>query len=135
MAYSDARNAHALLLETGEQKRTDATASIGVRISRDGTIVDAIPGTPGFSAGLGPGMQIIRVGGKTWSPDALRSALIASAKSRAPLVLSVQNVTVTRDLIVDYSDGLREPHLERSDGADVLKAILAPRAGVPAAVR
>ena len=135
LVYNDTRNEHALFLEKGELKRTDAGYSIGVRVHDDGTVIDAVPGTPGFAAGLVPGIKIIAVGGKKWSPDVLRAALLASEKGRTAVALRVENQTATADLTVDYHDGLREPHLERSSGADILKDIMAPHARPVAAVR
>ena len=129
IVYNDTRNDYLSLLEKGESKRTEAGYSLGLRIHDDGAVIDAVPGTQAFAAGLGPGMKVLAVGGRKWSADALRAALLASARSKAPLVLSFENGKVIKDVTIDYHGGLREPHLERAaSGADVLKDILAPRA-------
>jgi predicted metalloprotease with PDZ domain len=127
LEYTDSRNDYLTLLEQGENKRTDAGSSIGVRVHDDGEIIDAFPGTAAYAAGLGPGMKILAVAGARWSPDALRGALAAGKRTQSPLVLKVQNQTVTRDVTIDYHGGLREPHLVRTQSADLLAAILAPR--------
>jgi predicted metalloprotease with PDZ domain len=128
IVYNDTPNEHVRLLEKGELKRTAAGYSIGLHIHDDGVVIDAIPGTPAFTAGIGPGMKLLSIDGRKWSPAVLRERLAASAKSKAPLVLIVRNEPVTRTVSIDYHGGLREPHLERvASTADLLHDIVAPR--------
>jgi predicted metalloprotease with PDZ domain len=127
ITYTDMRNDYLRLLESGEQKRTEAGYSIGLRIKDDGSVIDAIPGSPAFTAGVAPGMKILSVSGRKWSPDALRGVLAASAANTTPIAMSIENTSVTKDVAIDYHGGLREPHLERTTNPDVLGQILAAR--------
>ena len=78
MTYTDVRNEYLQLIESGELKRTEAGYSIGLRVKDDGSVIDALPGSLAFKAGVGPGMKIVSVSGRKWSPDALRAALAAA---------------------------------------------------------
>ena len=128
LVYNDTPNEYVRLLETGEQHRVEAMWSLGLSVGDDGTIIDVAPGTPAFAAGLGPGMIVTQVDGHAWSPEALRAALVASEKSTVPVTLQVRNETVVNTVSIAYHGGLREPHLERTSGPDVLREILAPHA-------
>jgi predicted metalloprotease with PDZ domain len=128
LTYSDARNEHFKLLEAGEARRVDATASIGLRIRVDGTVQDAVPGSPAYRAGAGPGMRVISVNGRRWSPDVLRNALSAAKTTKDGITLQVDNNDVVSTLKVEYDEGQREPHLQRDPStANLLDQILAPR--------
>jgi len=128
VTYTDVRNDYLRLVESGELKRTEAGYSIGLRIKDDGSVLDAIPGSAAFKAGVGPGMKILSVSGRKWSPDALRASLAAAAASTSmPMTMTVENTSVTKEIKIDYHGGLRDPHLERTANPDVLAQILAPR--------
>ena len=51
--------------------------SIGLELREDGTITDTIEGMPAAVAGIGPGMKLIAVNGRQYSPEVLRDALKA----------------------------------------------------------
>jgi predicted metalloprotease with PDZ domain len=128
LTYSDARNDFVKLLESGEKKTTDLAFSLGLRVSTDGRIIDAIVGSPAFAAGLGPGMKIVSVGGKPFSPDAIRAAMTATARPGPALSLTVDKDGLVKTFAIDYHEGLRDAHLQRDTAVpDVLGAILASR--------
>ena len=132
LVYSDVRNDYLKDVEAGNEKLTDAGSSLGLRILEDGTLQDVIPGMPAYEAGLGPGMKLIAVNGRRWSPDVLRDALKASRAAPGGLALLVENGELFTTVSADYHDGLRQPHLERdSSKPDLLGQIIAPRAARP----
>ncbi|HEY8021291.1 MAG TPA: hypothetical protein VIH93_09325 [Thermoanaerobaculia bacterium] len=93
----------------------------------DGTVDDVVVGAPAWDAGLGPGMKLVAVGGRAWTPDLLPEAIRAAAVSTAPIELTVQQVDVLKTFRVTYHGGERFPHLERDAARpDLLSAILAP---------
>jgi predicted metalloprotease with PDZ domain len=94
--------------------------SIGLLTRDSGEVVDVIPDSPAWRAGIGPRMKITKVNAAAWSPDALRSAIVSKR-----LTLTVQNGAESFDAQVDGT-GARYPYLERSTGDDVMAAILAP---------
>lgn len=103
-----------------------ATASIGLDLEKDGTIVDVYPGTPAYDGGLGPSMKVLAVDGAAYSPEAL-SASIAHPRG-GKIALVVRNFDTVQTREIQYAGGLRYPHLERIPGThDYLTEILAPR--------
>ena len=88
LVYNDQRNQLLEDLENGGAELTDAGSSIGIRVNAQGTVVDAIPGTPAFTAGLAPGMKVIAVNGRRFSSDVLRDALRSKG---ATLTLLIEN--------------------------------------------
>jgi predicted metalloprotease with PDZ domain len=107
------------------KKTADFSFSLGVLVGEDGTIVDVVPGTVAFQAGLGPGMRITAVNSRRYSPTILREAVRAAKTSKAPIELQVENAEVSGNYKLDYHDGERFPHLERdSSKPDLLEQII-----------
>jgi predicted metalloprotease with PDZ domain len=127
--YNDTPNE---LLQAGEKFRraVDLTDSIGMIVRQEkkeseGTIMDVVPGMSAAQAGIAPGMKLVAVNGRKWSPEVLWAAL----KGRAPLQLLVENIGYYKTYTVNYNGGLRFPHLERMEGKpDMLGEIIHPRA-------
>jgi predicted metalloprotease with PDZ domain len=126
LVYSDVENENQKAF--GEANKTaDLSYSIGIKLNEDGAIGDAVPGTSGYAAGLGPGMKIIGVNGSAFSIDAVREAIRAAKSSPAPLELLVQNGGSLKTYSVNYHDGERFPHLERDPSRpDLLQQIIKP---------
>jgi predicted metalloprotease with PDZ domain len=94
---------------------------------------DVIHGGPAYNAGIGPGMKIIAVAGKQYSPEEMKRAIEGSKSSTTPMQLIVANGAQYQTRSIDYHGGLRSPHLVRDDSKpDYLSEILKPMA--PAAV-
>jgi predicted metalloprotease with PDZ domain len=132
LAYNNARNKAHEFLEAGENKQTDASYSLGLLVGEGGKIVDVMVGSPAYAAGLGPGMKLVRVNGKAYSPDVLRQAILADALSKSPMIVDVGmgGDKFPKTLSINYHEGLQEPHLERAGpAADVLHEIVKPHAG------
>jgi predicted metalloprotease with PDZ domain len=105
----------------------DFTASIGMRVKRDGTVVDSIPGMPAFESGVSPYLRIIAVNGRQFSVDELRRAIQASKSNSAAIELVATNTGTIETHSIHYRDGNRYPHLERVQGTpDLLDEILKP---------
>jgi len=113
--------------EEHRRKRVDLRASIGVFIDpKDGNLIDVVPDSPAFRAGLGPAMHVVAVNGRKFSEEGLRAAVARSATERIELL--VENAETFRTYQLEYTGGARYPYLERIAGRpDVLSAILAPR--------
>ncbi len=103
--------------------------SLGFSPEKDGKLDDVIVGSPAYRAGIGPGMKLIAVNGRRWTPDVLRTALKSAQESTAPIDLLIENAQFFRTYSVDYHDGEKNPHLERiSEQPDVLGILLTPLA-------
>src|SRR5205085_6017967 len=90
LVYNDQKNATMNASEKTSDV-VDLSFSLGIIVSKDGTITDAILGSPAYTAGVGPGMKLIAVNGRKYSKDIMRAALKASVSSRQPIALLVEN--------------------------------------------
>jgi predicted metalloprotease with PDZ domain len=125
LVYNDQPN---VFIHAAEKldKFADASYSLGFVVKKGGELQDVIYGSPAYLAGIGPGMKLVAVNGRAWSKDVLRDALRASKDSKQPVDLLVENAKFFKTYSVDYHDGVRNPHLERSQAADVLGEIVKP---------
>ncbi|MFZ1143000.1 MAG: M61 family peptidase [Candidatus Sulfotelmatobacter sp.] len=110
-------------------KFADLSYSLGFVVGKDGKLDDVIAGSPAYQSGLGPGMKLIAVNGRKWSPIVLHAALKAAQCGDQPIELLVENAQFFKTYSVGYHDGEKNPHLERvSKQPDVLGDILQPMA-------
>ena len=125
LVYNDQPN---LFIHTGEKlrKSVDASYSLGFVVREDGVLSDVIYGSPAYAAGIGPGMKLVAINGRAWSRDVLLDALRSSKDSQQPIDLLVENAKFFKTYSIAYHDGIRNPHLERIEGPDVLGEILTP---------
>lgn len=108
-------------------KFSDFSYSLGFSVSEGGDFHDVIVGSPAHAAGLGPGMKLVGVNGRKYSPPVLHEALKAAQGSAAPIELLVENGQYFKTYPVDYHGGDRNPHLERvAEKPDVLSDVLKP---------
>lgn len=108
-------------------KSLDRRWSIGLRLTDKGEVADSIETGPAARAGAGPGMKLIAVNGRKFSPEVLDAAIAAAHQDRKPIELMVESGDYYRTLSVGYFDGPRFPHLTRIPNAvdhlsEVLKA-------------
>jgi predicted metalloprotease with PDZ domain len=126
LIYNDTPN---LLQEAAEKiaKFADFSYSLGFVIEKDGKFEDVIVGSPAYQSGIGPGMKLVAVNGRKWTPEILHEALKAAQGSAQPVDLLVENAQFFKTYSVDYHDGEKNPHLERvGDQPDLLGDILKP---------
>ncbi len=116
-----------------EDKAQNYIPSLGFIVKEDGTIVDVVPGTLADKADVGPGMKVLGVNDRHFTPDRLREALTTSKTSKKPLRLLLENQDYFQNASLDYYAGNRYPFLERDKSRpDLLTEIfnpLVPRAG------
>jgi predicted metalloprotease with PDZ domain len=125
LVYNDQPN---VFIRTGEKlrKSVDVSYSLGFAVREDGELSDVIHGSPAYAAGIGPGMKLVAINGRAWSKEVLLDALRSAKESRQPTDLLVENAKFYKTYSIAYYDGIRNPHLERSEGSDVLGEILQP---------
>jgi predicted metalloprotease with PDZ domain len=108
-------------------KAGDFSYSLGFSIGADGKVRDVIVDSPAYQSGMGPGMRLVAVNGRKWSPPVLRAALKAAQGNNEPIEFLVENAQFFKTFTVAYHDGEKNPHLERvSEQADILGQILKP---------
>lgn len=126
LIFNDTQSDYQKALEEAN-KVADLSYSLGIKLTEDGGIGDAIPGTPAYAAGLGPGMKIVGVNGRAFSLDALREAIRAAKGTTASIELLAQNGGSLKIHSINYHDGERFPHLERDTShPDLLQEIIKP---------
>jgi predicted metalloprotease with PDZ domain len=126
LVYTDKPN---IFTHAAEEKFkvADFSYSLGFDAAEDGKLGDVIVGSAAFQAGIGPGMTLVAVNGKKWSPPLLRAAIKEAQSSHQPLQLLVEHAQFFKTYSVAYYDGEKNPHLERiSSQPDVLGDILKP---------
>jgi predicted metalloprotease with PDZ domain len=128
LVYSDRQSDYQKAEET-QRKRVDLEHSVGLEIDdKDGTIDAVTWDSPAYKAGLTEGMQILAVNGTSYSADLLKRTIRAAKASPAPIVLILRKADRYTIASLDYSGGLRYPHLERDASAPArLDQILTPR--------
>jgi predicted metalloprotease with PDZ domain len=106
----------------------NAAFSVGLIVKDDGTIEDTIEGMDAARASIGPGMKIIAVNGRRFTPQVLREALGSGKTSSEPLELIIENTDYFRTVRLDYHGGEKYPHLVRDESKkDVLSDIVRAR--------
>jgi len=96
-------------------KPINAHYSVGLLVASDGAIQDTIEGMVAAKAGMGPGMKIVAVNGRRFSPDVWRDAIRAAKASPSPIELIVENTDYFRVVKLDYHGGEKYPHLVRDE--------------------
>ena len=103
--------------------------SIGLQVGSEGTVTDAIVGSPAFEAGISSGMKVIGVNGRVYSHDLLEDAIKAAKDSLQPVTLLVVVDDYFRTCTINYHGGDKFPHLVReADKPDYLDELVKPRA-------
>lgn len=111
--------------EAGMYHVVPAAFAIGLALSDDGAISDTTEGMPAAKAGIGPGMKLVAVNGRHFSPEVLRDAIKAAKNSTAPLDLLIENTDYYKTYKLDYHGGESYPHLVRDESKpDLLTEIL-----------
>jgi predicted metalloprotease with PDZ domain len=99
--------------------------SLGLMIQTDGLISDVLHGSPADEAGLVSGMHLKSINDKSFSTDALRTAINVGGD----LKLVTDEGGVVRPTVVKYRGGERYPRLIPIEGStDMFAAIARPRA-------
>jgi predicted metalloprotease with PDZ domain len=102
--------------------------SLGIMVNEDGAVPDIDPDLAAAKAGIAPGMTIKKVNGETFSIDALKNAVAASADKPVTILLEVENGTSTAEVQMNYEGGEKYPHLVRNmTMTDYLSGITKPR--------
>jgi predicted metalloprotease with PDZ domain len=114
----------------GRRSNIGQIYSIGLQLKDDGTVTDAIVGSPAFEAGISSAMKVMAVNSRAFTPDVLLDAIKATKDTSQPISLLVLSDDYFRTIPVSYHGGERIPHLERVEQKpDYLDELIKPRAG------
>jgi predicted metalloprotease with PDZ domain len=128
LTYSDKPNAWSAMADA-QSGTFNFWYSIGLHVGKSGTVSDVLKGGVADKGGFGPGMKIVAVNGRAYSPDVLKAAVHDAKDSGPALELIVENTGFYKVIRLDYHGGERYPQLERVSGVpDRLDDILKPQA-------
>ena len=116
------------VMEESQSGAVDFWYSLGVHVNAAGILGDVLKGGVADKAGFGPGMKIVAVNGRAYTPAVLRQG-VRDARGAGPAIeVIVQNTGYFKVLRLDYHGGERYPLLKRLDGTpDRLDDILRPQ--------
>jgi len=111
-----------------DHRTLNAAFSVGLLVKENGDIEDTIEGMDAAHAGIGPGMKILAVNGRRFTPQVFRDALYEGKNNSQPLQLLVENTDYFRTFVLDYHGGEKYPHLVRDESKpDSLSEIIRAR--------
>jgi predicted metalloprotease with PDZ domain len=106
----------------------DASATLGLVISKEGAVLDAIEDGLAAKKGVGPGMKIVAVNDRKYGQEFLLAAIREAKTSHQPIRLLIENAEYIRPVSLDYFDGPLNPHLVRDESKpDLFDEIFRPR--------
>jgi len=128
LTYAATPNAWESMVETANGT-INFWYSLGLRIGATGAVADVLKGSIADKTGFGPGMHVVAVNSRAFTPTILRAA-VRDAKGEGPAIqLIVENTGYYRIVTLNYHDGERDPVLVRAAGTpDRLSDILRPMA-------
>ena len=106
----------------------DGSATLGLVVSKEGVVLDAIEDGLAAQKGIGPGMKLLAVNDRKYAQEFLLAAMREARTSHQPIRLLVENADYIRSVSLDYFDGPLQPHLQREESKpDLLDRIFAPK--------
>ena len=138
LVFTETVNEHQRSEEIVSQE-VDVEYSLGFQVHATGgeesdRILEVIPGSPADKAGLAPGMHLLAVNGRRWTPELLRDAIKRAGNNKEPIELLAENNDYFQTYRVEYHGGEKYPHLEATSGkTDVLAEISRMKAAPAAA--
>jgi predicted metalloprotease with PDZ domain len=114
----------------GRRGNVSDVYSIGLQLGADGTVNDAIVGSPAFDAGVSSGMKVIGVNGRVFNQDLLEDAIKSAKTTSEPITLIIEVDDFIRTCTIHYNGGQRFPHLVKDDAKpDYIDDLIKARAG------
>jgi predicted metalloprotease with PDZ domain len=127
LSYADRPNPWTAL-EESQSGTVEFWYSLGLHVNAAGIVGDVLKGGVADKAGVGPGMKIIAVNGRAYSPAILRQGVRDARGSGAVVEAIVENTGYFKVLHMEYHGGERYPVLKRVDDTpDRLDQILKPQ--------
>ncbi|MBB5317014.1 M61 family metallopeptidase [Tunturibacter empetritectus] len=126
LTYTDKPNAWSTL-EDQQSESFNFWYSIGLHANKAGNVSDVLKGGVADKSGIGPGMKIVAVNGRAYTPDVLKAAIHDAKDSGPAAELITLNTGYYKVVKLDYHEGERYPTLERVPSVpDRLNDILKP---------
>lgn len=113
VVYGEAPNVYVTAREHTSHV-TDLSFSLGLWLYLDGTVIDVVEGLPAYNEGIGPGMKVITVNGRKFSPEVMHEELRGAKTASRPIELILEKGASQKTVKINYHGGERYPHLERN---------------------
>jgi predicted metalloprotease with PDZ domain len=108
----------------------NANYSLGLRLGTNGAVQDSLVGGAAYLAGIKPGMRVVAINDRVYTPDLLHDTLKADTKNERTIRFLVLNDDYYKICSITYRGGERYPHLARVEGKpDLLGEIAKPLGG------
>ena len=128
LVFTDKENKYESNFET-LGKFVDSWFDVGLNIGDDGKIGEVRENSAAWNAGFGPGMQVVAVNDREFTPDFWKSTIKATSASFAPIRVLVDHAGYYETITLNYHGGAKHPHLVRIPGTtDMLADIMRPHA-------
>jgi predicted metalloprotease with PDZ domain len=102
-----------------------AGLALGLSLRDDSGINDTVEDEVAAKAGIGPGMKLVAVNGRRFTPEVLRDAIKAAKSAGRTIDLLIENTDYYTTYKLDYHGGEMYPHLVRDESKpDFLSEIL-----------
>jgi len=112
LTYTDKPAYWDQLLE-GQTSYVDTRYSLGMLTNYSGDVGDVIVGSLADKAGFGPGMRIVAVNGRAFTPTLLRAAIKEAVGKGPAIKFIVENTGYYKLIDLDYHDGEKYPSFVR----------------------
>lgn len=114
-------------LTSTARKGANHTSSIGLLLGNEGQVLDVIKGKAAERAGIAPGMKLIAVNGRKFTPELLGLAIAATTDQNKKIELLLENDEFLKTFTLDYHGGEKYPKLDPiANQKDLLSLILKP---------
>ena len=126
--YTDEPNGAAKAFSKSGNGGADFGYSIGFGVDKEDKLTGVQWGSPAFNASLRSGDEIVAVGERAYSEDAMKDAITAAKDGKTPIRLTIKRGETVKDYAISYSGGLRYPRLVKvGKGEGPLDLLLKPR--------
>jgi predicted metalloprotease with PDZ domain len=123
----DGNQSERIKIEERARHKVDARFSIGLSLDDKGGIQDVIMNSVAWKAGISPGMNLVAVNGRKYTPDILHEDLKAAQGNGPKIELLVTNGDFYKTVTLDYHLGEKYAHLVRVESTpDILTEIIKP---------
>lgn len=119
LIYTDKPNAYIKDIE-GSRKFINLLYSLGMSVNTDGAISQVLWDGVAFKNMLAVGDKVIAINGKPFAKDVIIEEVKAAKGTKEPIQFIIQAGTKYKIVNIDYHDGLKYPHFEKTgtnDGA------------------
>ena len=101
------------------QKEIDQSIGIGLKIKGDGTLETITWESAAFKSGMTKNTKIIAVNGIEYSIETFRDAVTEAKDPKKPVTLLLKDGKAYHSVTIDYTGGLKYPHLEKTSGGSL----------------